>query len=176
MNNLFILSMLLLSCSKINLNEKYKPGPEREEEEKCFTPLHLNAKNGRAKIAKALLDLGANANGQYKGITPLHLAAYYGHKEVVQVLLDQQNIDINNAFLSYPIKNFHEPINGITPLQVAIIKGHHEIIALLESRGAINLGGTEGEIKFFNDTVDHIEQQEKSRDEEKAQFMKLSGF
>jgi hypothetical protein len=42
-------------------------------------PLHAAARTGHAETAKALLELGATANGGEPRWTPLHTAAQYGH-------------------------------------------------------------------------------------------------
>jgi len=55
-----------------------------------FTPLHMAAKFGKFKVARLLLDKGADANaeGKYK-LTPLHVATHYGNTDVALLLLDR---------------------------------------------------------------------------------------
>ena len=51
------------------------------------TPLHCAALNGRAKVAKQLLLLGANPNAvDHRGCTPLIIAAYSETPEVAEVV------------------------------------------------------------------------------------------
>ncbi|MHC1623314.1 MAG: ankyrin repeat domain-containing protein [Candidatus Methanospirareceae archaeon] len=55
------------------------------------TPLHVAAGHGHVKMARLLLDAGANQkvllNGE-RGTTPIHLAVAEGHAKVVKILLD----------------------------------------------------------------------------------------
>jgi len=55
-----------------------------------FTPLHMAAKFGKLKVARLLLDKGADANveGKYR-LTPLHVATHYGSTDVALLLLDR---------------------------------------------------------------------------------------
>jgi len=55
-----------------------------------FTPLHMAAKFGKLKVARVLLDRGADADaeGKYK-LTPLHVATHYGNTDVALLLLDR---------------------------------------------------------------------------------------
>ena len=49
----------------------------------------MAAKFGKLKVARLLLDRGADANaeGKYK-LTALHVATHYGNTDVAQLLLD----------------------------------------------------------------------------------------
>jgi len=51
----------------------------------------MAAKFGKLKVARLLLDRGADANpeGKYK-LTPLHVATHYGNTDVAKLLLDRQ--------------------------------------------------------------------------------------
>jgi len=51
----------------------------------------MAAKFGKLKVARLLLDKGADANaeGKYK-LTPLHVATHYGNTDVARLLLDRQ--------------------------------------------------------------------------------------
>ncbi|RUS76171.1 hypothetical protein EGW08_016083 [Elysia chlorotica] len=85
-----------------------------DEDENSNTPLHLAAQYGHHKLAKVLLDLGADVSARNYNVsiiqaiwsyyppltvcvlsvsrnyttTPLHLASSYGHARVVELLLD----------------------------------------------------------------------------------------
>ena len=52
------------------------------------TPLHWAAQEGKAEVATALLEHGADANARaHDGRTPLHKAAFRGHHAVVELLV-----------------------------------------------------------------------------------------
>lgn len=78
------------------------------------------AAKGRAKVAKLLLDCGANPNMQDKaGSLPLTVAVYNNHPKVVKLLLEN-GADINK-------KNG----NGLNALQLARTMRNRELIDLL---------------------------------------------
>ena len=59
--------------------------------QKGFTPLHIAAKYGQMKVARLLLQKGANPDIQGKnGLTPLHVATHYNHANVAQLLLENK--------------------------------------------------------------------------------------
>jgi len=56
-----------------------------------FTPLHMAAKFGKLKVARLLLEKGADANAEAKyKLTPLHVATHYGSTDVALLLLDRE--------------------------------------------------------------------------------------
>lgn len=92
-----------------------------------LSPLHWAARNGFAKVAKLLLEHGANVNLHASGMesaTPLHVVAVYGHKPTAEALLTG-DADVN-AMDKW----------SSTPLQYASFNGHDDIVDLLISRGA----------------------------------------
>ena len=57
--------------------------------QKGLTPLHIAAKYGHIKVARLLLQKGADSNVQGKnGLTPLHVATHYNHVNVALLLLE----------------------------------------------------------------------------------------
>lgn len=57
--------------------------------QKGFTPLHIAAKYGNAKVTKLLLQKNGNPNVEGKnGLAPLHVATHYNNAEVAEVLLE----------------------------------------------------------------------------------------
>jgi ankyrin len=53
-----------------------------------YSPLHIAAKQNQIDIATALLEYGAEVNGQSRqGYTPIHLAADQGHTDMVALLI-----------------------------------------------------------------------------------------
>lgn len=87
----------------------------------------------RLKIAKLLIDKGANVNatgdiGYFVGSTPLHGAAHSGHVEMIKLLLDQ-GAKVN---ASSPRGSFV----GYTALHAAAEAGQEEAVRLLLERKA----------------------------------------
>ena len=90
-----------------------------------WTPLHLAASSGRAKVVNLLLDRGADIDARdANGCTPLHDAASSERAKVVNLLLDRgADIDARDA-------------NGCTPLYRAAILERVRFVNLLADRGA----------------------------------------
>ncbi len=83
-------------------------------------PLHSALARGDRAVAKALLEAGADANGQQQGgWTPLHEAARRGDRDLGELLLRHgARIDITND-------------DGLTPANIAANAGHAEISEML---------------------------------------------
>ena len=86
-----------------------------------YTPLHAACWQGHEDVARALLDFGADPNGQdTDGATPLHKAAWRGHAPVVKRLLKAK---------ADPNKKDHQ---GFTPLVMARSAKRNAVVVLLE--------------------------------------------
>jgi len=116
-----------------------------DKSEKCYTSMHLAAKNGHYRVVKTMLDLAPcpgllNAAVDLSGFTPLHLAAQNGHERrnplhlaaecgeesVVRALLEL--VPNKSSLITKPDKL------GQTALHLAAERGHEATIrALLES-------------------------------------------
>ena len=87
--------------------------------------LHAAGKYDKPKVAKLLLEVGANVNVRNKITqeTPLHVAAYRGAAIVTEMLLERGA----------------DPMaldkGGVTPLDVAARQNHKEVVALLLKHG-----------------------------------------
>ena len=58
--------------------------------QKGFTTLHVAAKFGRIKVARLLLEKGADPNIEGRnGLTPIHVATHYNHINVALLLLEK---------------------------------------------------------------------------------------
>lgn len=100
------------------------------------TPLHQAARNGNAKIVRALLKKKAEVNiaDGISGATPLHLAVIGGNAKVVRGLL-KKKAEINVA----------DSISGATPLHLAAIGGNVKIVrALLKRKAEVNIADQSG--------------------------------
>lgn len=90
-----------------------------------WTPLLYASAQGYPRIARILLDAGANPDtGNVHGITPLMYGARYGNKAVCSLLIK------NGAALDL------QDIHGRTALIVACTYGHEEIVKMLLKAGA----------------------------------------
>lgn len=92
---------------------------------KNLTPLHVAASRGQSKVAKLLLDYGADVSGPSEDgdWTPLVFAAYRGHLEVAKVLIE------NGAGVTSQDGN---------PIHFAGQRKHKDICRLLVEHGAID--------------------------------------
>ena len=89
------------------------------------TPLHLATKNGRLKMARFLLDRGADIQAKNDiGESPLHLAAQNNARDTAALLLDR------GAYIQARDKH------GNTPLHDAAWKNARDMAAWLVERGA----------------------------------------
>ena len=86
----------------------------------CIRPLHLSARNGHLKVARALIEAGADVNAKEDDrCTPLHLSARDGHLKVARTLIEA-GADVNA-----------KDKGGCTPLQ-----GSMTIVRILLDAGA----------------------------------------
>ncbi|KAH7088079.1 ankyrin repeat-containing domain protein [Paraphoma chrysanthemicola] len=95
-------------------------------------PLYCAAYLGLTTVVQALLEAGADVDGDLPGRwkSPLHAAVIEGHMKVAEILLDA------NAAMDYDAG-----YNG-TPLYAAIENGHEQIAVMLLERGAdVNMTG-----------------------------------
>jgi ankyrin repeat protein len=89
------------------------------------TPLHLASCDGHIKIARRLLECGANVKAQNKDKeTPLHVASKRGQTEVARVLIER------GADISAQDKD------GQTPMHLASQAGKQEVTRVLIECGA----------------------------------------
>ena len=98
-----------------------------------YTPLGVAAREGRADIARVLLDAGADPRrviGLMKG-TPVHEAGFFGHTDVVRAMTDE---DATGA--PAPELDAQGPYNGFTALHDAVWHGHREAAQALVDAGA----------------------------------------
>ena len=93
------------------------------------TPLMLAAQNGRAKIARRLIEdkrTKINVRNTH-GVAPLHFAVLGGHQDVVQLLLQHSaESDLN------------EDNQGNSPLLIAAGAGNETIVRMLLDDGRVN--------------------------------------
>ncbi len=95
-----------------------------------FTPLHDASLNGKGKIARLLIEYGADVNAMSKYNTPLLIAATYGNIDVAKLLI-KSKADVNAKDGS-----------GRTALTLAIQppgnydRGSRELVKLLLDNGA----------------------------------------
>jgi ankyrin repeat protein len=125
-----------------------------------WTPLHLAAFFGHAKIVEMLLARGADLSARSRnpnGNTPLHAALAGNHKLVAGLLIgagadvngaDAQgwrplhlaaanaNLDAINALVAQGADVSAPNGEGLTPLSLATEKNHREAAALLRRHGA----------------------------------------
>ena len=89
---------------------------EREPFNKS-TPLITAATFGKSKIAKALIDAGADLNLKNNdGSTALHSAAFFCRVEIVQLLIDAEaDKTLLNNFGATPQQTVQGPFNDIKP-------------------------------------------------------------
>ena len=106
-----------LAFFKKDINEK----DEREQ-----TPLHVAALHGHEKIARLLVESGANKEAKVKDEwTPLYIAVQCGHETVARLLIE-----------SGANKEAKETLAGATPLYIAALMGHEAVARLLVESGA----------------------------------------
>ena len=88
------------------------------------TPLHLASRYGHTKVARFLLERGADLTAKNKdGETPLHLASHWGHMEVGRMLIEY------GADLAAQNEDWE------VPLHVASRDGRVEVVRMLLEHG-----------------------------------------
>ena len=129
------------------------------------TPLHLASKRGHGKVARMLIEHGADTTAQNKdGETPLHLSLLWGQVEVARMLIEHstdvmaQNTDGETPLYLALFQSLHLALfraqvtsprmrfvcgadvaaqdkDGETPLHLASRKGQVEVVRMLLERG-----------------------------------------
>ena len=114
----------LLINGGINVND-----PTKSEENGDITPLYLAVDNNKYKIAKTLLELGAEPNFVLKeGFIVLHTAAELGYTDLVELLIEHKtNLDKEATF---------GELSRVTPVHLAVMNQHIDIVKLLAKGGA----------------------------------------
>ncbi|CAN9501564.1 unnamed protein product [Ophioblennius macclurei] len=89
------------------------------------TPLHLASQRGQYRVARILIELGADVHLTSAGAnTPLHVAAETGHTSTSRLLIKHKaNIQAQNA-------------QELTPLHLASQRGHLATVKMLIEEGA----------------------------------------
>uniref|UniRef100_A0A4W6EAK1 non-specific serine/threonine protein kinase n=1 Tax=Lates calcarifer TaxID=8187 RepID=A0A4W6EAK1_LATCA len=89
------------------------------------TPLHLASQRGQYRVARILIELGADIHTTTAGLnTPLHVAAETGHTSTSRLLIKHKaDIHAQNA-------------HGLTPLHLASQRGHLATVKMLIEEGA----------------------------------------
>jgi len=136
--------------SGADINARYTGRPNKTADKIIdATPLHLVVTMGKANVAQALLDHGADFEAkmrralgsskppeeQYSEMTPLHLAAMEGHASIVDMLLTK-GADKAARMVLVERKGDDRKERAITPLEIAndmASKGHSRdaVISLL---------------------------------------------
>ncbi|KAM3600801.1 uncharacterized protein V6R79_002647 [Siganus canaliculatus] len=89
------------------------------------TALHLASQRGQYRVARILIELGADVHTTSAGLnTPLHVAAETGHTSTSRLLI-KHKADINAQNSS-----------GLTPLHLASQRGHLATVKMLMETGA----------------------------------------
>lgn len=111
-------SEMLLNVSSLNVSSV------SSSKEFTLTAFLIATAEGHSDIMEALIDKGADVNGEVKDTRlPLSLAIIYGHVEAVKVLI-KRGVDVNAK-------------DGvITNVELAKEKGHDSIVKLLKDAGA----------------------------------------
>ena len=122
------------------------------------TPLHLASREVHVKLARVLLEHGADATSQdLVGQTPLHLASMRGDAELARVLLERGadakthdsdgqtplhlasmrgNLELAQVLLERGADATTQDSEGLTPLHLASRRGDVELVRVLLERGA----------------------------------------
>ncbi len=96
---------------------------------KAWTPLMFAAQSGNVRVARKLLDNGADPDRQSTdGVTAMYIAAGQGQDGVVALLLER-GVDPD------PVPD-HGPVVGATPISAAAHGGHPSTVRMLAEAGA----------------------------------------
>ncbi|XP_066507255.1 receptor-interacting serine/threonine-protein kinase 4 [Hoplias malabaricus] len=88
-------------------------------------PLHLASQRGQYRVARVLVELGADVHVMSTGLnTPLHVAAETGHTSTSRLLL-KHGADLQSR-----------TAQGLTPLHLAARQGHLATVKMLLEEGA----------------------------------------
>lgn len=132
-NDLFLLFDLGLDDEIISTITKNKSTIDQENENK-ETLLLKSAEAGNLKLAKFLIENGANLNAVRKsGSTPLHLAALNGKVEIAKMLVENKaSLDLKNKYDN-------------TPLMLSVFACNYEITNLLvKNKADVNAVNSDG--------------------------------
>ncbi len=107
-NNLEVVKQHIDAGTDINTKDQFSGS----------TPLNSAAAFGKTKIAKALIDAGADHSVKNNdGSTPLHTAAFFGRIEIVQMLIDAKaDKTIRNNFGATPRETVMGPFSEVKPI------------------------------------------------------------
>lgn len=136
-------------------------------DERGWTLLMIAANQGRADVAKALLEKGAdpNATEPARGTTATFMAAFQGHNEIIRLLAASgADLNVKSPFdgasaiilacqrkkwttVKTLVEEGADPVikdgKGLTPFLYAAADGNTELVQFLESKGASAQGSLE---------------------------------
>lgn len=113
---------------------------------RCFTPLHLAARDGDLPEVRRLLEKGLDVHAiDTHGMSPLCWAVQYGQGEVAECLI-ARGADVNDGSLAYAVAAKHPAMvefllskgarPGGDPLVQAVTDGNVELARVLIDKGA----------------------------------------
>ncbi|MDT0642803.1 ankyrin repeat domain-containing protein [Zunongwangia sp. F363] len=107
-NNLEVVRQHIEAGSNLNVKDNFSGS----------TPLNTAAVFGKTKIAKELIDAGADLSVKNNdGSTPLHTAAFFGRVEIVQMLIDAHaDKTLRNNFGATPRETVAGPFSDMKPI------------------------------------------------------------
>ncbi|XP_071095704.1 uncharacterized protein [Haliotis cracherodii] len=110
-----------------------------DDDDDCYTALHLACKNGHVDIVRLLIEKGADVSAAAAavaaddddGYTALHLACKNGHIDIVRLLIEK-GADVSAAAAAIAAADD----DGYTALHLACKNAHIDIVRLLIEKGA----------------------------------------